>query len=281
MRQIFEHARHVTPAQLHNEDVTLSTLYPQLPNISRRTSPLRTLPREPPAPGLGREPSTSKHEVILGIHCLNRNPAPTSAHSADSWSDDSGYLYTESKIPPSALGSSPQRIKQWLSNVSDDPFVAADGSAEPRLSIRAHGSRMLPLGQSQRHISDVCKKLIFDQEEQVLDTVVITQPPLLRANVGYLQSDSSPSASDARDDHGELASLSPNVCIDRRASRRKIRTDAPGESLFDSTSKSPTAFPAAKENENSSSKHVQQRTTLWHTPDQARTIKRLWDPKRR
>jgi hypothetical protein len=106
MRNIFHTAsQHNTPA----------TLYPQLPNVSRKASQPR---------------GATSHELTAYVPSLHQSdplyPVAPSA-SSESWSDDTGYLVAGSRSRPSDPVIFPaERIAHWLSDVLDSD--ASDAS---------------------------------------------------------------------------------------------------------------------------------------------------------
>jgi hypothetical protein len=130
MRQIFEHAG------LEHHEPPMSGLYPQLPNISRRTSPPPVQSIEATRPSACRSPSYRPESLCLSTKLLpamsqrgvpHASQANHSEGSAGSWSDDSGYLInglrglrSESFVAPG------ERIYNWLSEVDEDHNMSHD-----------------------------------------------------------------------------------------------------------------------------------------------------------
>lgn len=102
MRNIFQTASHRN---------TPDVLYPQLPNMSRKTSQPR---------------GATSHELTAYVPSLHQPdpplPVPPYA-SSESWSDDTGYLVSGSRSRPSDPIILPaERIAHWLLDVCDsDP----------------------------------------------------------------------------------------------------------------------------------------------------------------
>jgi hypothetical protein len=118
MRNIFQTAsQHNTPA----------TLYPQLPNVSRKASQPR---------------GATSHELTAYVPSLHQSdplyPVAPSA-SSESWSDDTGYLVAGSRSRPSdPVGFPAERIAHWLSDVLDSDASATSDplSVQQRQSAR-------------------------------------------------------------------------------------------------------------------------------------------------
>ncbi|KAF1975500.1 hypothetical protein BU23DRAFT_75595 [Bimuria novae-zelandiae CBS 107.79] len=139
MKQMFEDAGQPSQISPCRAEVTLC---PTLPNISRRASPVRTGQRRVGTFPAARWPPTPEEGAILGIKTLNSKPASISELCADSWSDDSGYLYTESQARSPAIGSSSHQIERWLLGVSQE--------GSPDLGIRQSTTIGLASGTVQQ-----------------------------------------------------------------------------------------------------------------------------------
>jgi hypothetical protein len=119
MRNIFQTAsQHNTPA----------TLYPQLPNVSRKASQPR---------------GATSHELTAYVPSLHQSdplyPVAPSA-SSESWSDDTGYLVAGSRSRPSDPVIFPaERIAHWLSDVLDSD---ASDTSDPISLLQRQSTRV-------------------------------------------------------------------------------------------------------------------------------------------
>ncbi|KAK3217460.1 hypothetical protein GRF29_1g3120899 [Pseudopithomyces chartarum] len=120
MRRIFEDAGQTVSVSHHKEKLR----HPLVLDTSQPASSLQTEQQNSDISISVNQPQRSCGRAILGIENLHSEPTE---HTADSWSDDSGYLYTESQLRLRAVGSSAQRIQQWLSNVALEPLAHAEG----------------------------------------------------------------------------------------------------------------------------------------------------------
>ncbi|KAF2823375.1 hypothetical protein CC86DRAFT_469184 [Ophiobolus disseminans] len=99
-----------------------STLYPQLPNISRKTfsSPVKTQATTSSTSGLGPLSesmclSTRLHVALSSVGETQASLPHPSERSSGSWSDDSGYIITNSRGRRCSLSTPPKdRIYNWL-----------------------------------------------------------------------------------------------------------------------------------------------------------------------
>lgn len=246
MRQLFEEAGRVDDSP---------KLYPQLPNISRKASasPSRrplgqlstTLPSYRPeslclATSLPiAEPSVSDAQASL-LHPSER--------SSGSWSDDSGYIVTNSRGRRCSFSVPPkERIYTWLSDISDyegshvgveeqpasiqgqqhqnpadslhvllesqvasdDPFVTHDDETTPGVPSQLH----LPQEKTHsfhipRHVSDVCQRLDLDLQNDTESSTPMITTKTLHSESVHLEEGGV-----------QLSPLSPNVCLERGPSR--------------------------------------------------------------
>jgi hypothetical protein len=237
-----------------------SVLYPQLPNISRVSLPLRRDQTRLPA---------------------EKAYTSTSESSSESWSDDSGYIIDDPAPSLVGSGAPAQRIEDWLARLSydegagkvvgakrkpryeeepaQDPFLdtklqmtmdtnhietprsETHISSAPRPDQKlSNGSLALPinpfdcsrsstsksatstddsnhpspLASSQRHVSDMCRRLFFDLPRPTTGVCITRSSSTSKAH-GCLGLD--PTAD--RKNDVELSPLSPNVCIERGPSR--------------------------------------------------------------
>lgn len=119
MRRIFEDAGQTVSTSHQKEKLR----HPSVLDTSQYAPPLQTEQRNSSISISVKEPSRPCGRAILGIENLHSEPTE---HTVDSWSDDSGYLYTESQLRLRAVGYSADGIQQWLSNVALKPLVQAE-----------------------------------------------------------------------------------------------------------------------------------------------------------
>jgi len=255
MRQLFEDASRV--------DHDSPRLYPQLPNISRKAS---VSPSKRPSVQLGTAlPSYRPESLCLSTILSAADPSVSdvqashlypSERSSGSWSDDSGYIVTNSRGQRCSFSVPPkERIYTWLADLPnherdvakdqdqevtlpqhqcqrpisglhllsessiacDDPFVS--DSSETHAS--APSPLQLPQDKAQnplttRHASDVCKRLDLNHQD---DTHTSTPNPRAAAKV------TDDEAFYLEEGGIQLSPLSPNVCIERGPSRHHSPRD--------------------------------------------------------
>lgn len=130
MKRIFEDAGQIIPASVCQER---SVQYTQLSCNAQRPSPREIEQHEDVVHNIAEEPYHG-HELergsILGIENLHSEPASASEQTVDSWSDDSGYILTKSRLPPLATRPSTRQIQRWLSDVSPDQSTVEAESSE-------------------------------------------------------------------------------------------------------------------------------------------------------
>ncbi|KAF1958961.1 hypothetical protein CC80DRAFT_591836 [Byssothecium circinans] len=302
MKQIFEDAGMENFTPLND----VAPLYPQLPNISRLSSPKHREQRcEIVVPNI----AGNRHGVILpSPEALSALPeieqsceSPVmSEHSSGSWTDDSGYINVESRNRRSA--ESPKRlVLDWLTTVSatdecqkesvgsggsdtslertcvnstasmqlsrdrrphrafrisrksppnakilrihrtspTDPFVIRrEVDTETTYDHRSTASKDLSYSaRAQRHISDTCKRLDFDQAGRSSNLKIASPKP--EGSDGAL----TPTAKELQDVEAggiQLSPLSPNVCVERGPSRYLSRRNSPTKAPAELTAPSCT-----------------------------------------
>jgi hypothetical protein len=159
MRRIFQDANHA----YHERQLPCSGLYPQLPNVSRKASPppLRSVGTQ--GPSVARSPIHRPKSLCLSTRLPSAVPQSRvprasqesqSVASAGSWSNDSGYIITESRerCSESTLPSK-ERIFDWIYNISDDeaessPYDEDHRNAGPQFGkscIEPHGDNFSTL----------------------------------------------------------------------------------------------------------------------------------------
>jgi hypothetical protein len=124
MRQIFEDASREHQTLQHNTD---DTLYPQLPNISRKASPQEHSSRQYQHQPLRNSTLCRPESLCMATNSLQIVPqqaqmhrSPVSEDTSESWSDDLGYFVSGSLNQSSTLAVTPQeRIAAWLTHVED------------------------------------------------------------------------------------------------------------------------------------------------------------------
>ncbi|KAF2856617.1 hypothetical protein T440DRAFT_4302 [Plenodomus tracheiphilus IPT5] len=133
MHQIFEDAGRGHTASAGARGV----LYPQLPNISRRASPLKHKHTQDTPNVVGGESDfqpesscRSTGSIFIGSQA---DPPPTyrlpvTERTSGSWSDDSGYIVADISRKSGILVSPSQRIQDWLLTI--DEAVGFEATAE-------------------------------------------------------------------------------------------------------------------------------------------------------
>lgn len=315
MKQIFEEAGLESKPSQHGV-----ALYPQLPNISRATSPpprdqkRQHVPQSTPAYGPGSLlPSKELLSAAPEIAHSHESPTSSSKRSSGSWSGDSGYLVVGRQgASPKRTVSIEDQIRDWLSTVSQaevagvnegysdalrqetveptqsvdktyelgntrplssnrvenpkhpqsrhgllhDPFMPDDSSDCSGSKFSTDGSNYVtagsyrppPSARSQRHISDVCKRLILDQPPPAMNQCTMKDQspglaPVTPLALGRTVSINSPNTLHDADDGGiELSPLSPNVCIERGPSRYHSDYTSPRKLALEPPDCTPTKY---------------------------------------
>ena len=125
MRRIFEDASQLVPTSAHQ---VISFQYAQLSSSTEQSREQQIGPRDRSDHRIVGQPHAEpEHGAILGIETLDSKPASASEHTVDSWSDDSGYLFTESQLPSLAIKPSTQHIQRWLLDVSPEQLTGETG----------------------------------------------------------------------------------------------------------------------------------------------------------
>ncbi|KAF1942145.1 hypothetical protein EJ02DRAFT_465983 [Clathrospora elynae] len=164
MRQIFEDAGREQRTPQDNKGV----LYPQLPNISRRTSPPPEYRLPDKCRGSHCSPSRRPESLCMSTNSFRAIPQPQVnsvqlfERESESWSDDSGYFIGDSRIRPSAVAVPPkERIYDWLQNVSEPEVDDAEDVEWDR-----SGSRE----SLQRSLSDLSTGFAFQSSDLPLSS---------------------------------------------------------------------------------------------------------------
>lgn len=238
MKHIFEEASRSYCTQ---EDTIVHC--PQLPKIGRVTSP-------PPSHDLASQPSAAyvsttdrTRSTLSSTVPLSTTPQKTHPPSA-SWTDDSGYLATQSHDGASTFDiSSQERIYDWLSKVPQNQGEGADDNLDPFLhddcDVGAISRReWQPRQESSRmpfwdnHSSglalNACKRLDFgqsspmnrDADDQLVDNLSLTS--LDRMPYKEITTSSLSTCPALEDGSIELSPLSPNVCVQRGPARHHL-----------------------------------------------------------
>jgi hypothetical protein len=142
MRQIFEEAGR----EQHTPQVDKGVLYPQLPNISRKTSP----PPEyhTPQPSPIRRPES----LCMSTSSFQIKPqqlqVPASEPSSESWSDDSAYFIAGSRRRTTSNAVCPkERITDWLVSVSASEWE--EGFIDPKDGDRCNSRESMQYTQPE------------------------------------------------------------------------------------------------------------------------------------
>ncbi|KAI1679527.1 hypothetical protein KJE20_10167 [Pyrenophora tritici-repentis] len=229
------------------------TLYPQLPNISRKASS----PPEHNATGERQTPhspirrpeslcmSTNSFRYRLHAECTAVSEA-----SSESWSDDSGYFIAGSRARSSSVAVPPvERISDWLLNVSPSEVEHTTEVAEHQIdsltpspeplpwenhddtlqSHTSHPKRATTSSPPDPFVEEDKHKLkrhsLFNSDKRVvLDNLIATPPHHSTVTIRSLSHNPPISPQPTRtllDDDGgvQLSPLSPNVCIERGPAR--------------------------------------------------------------
>ncbi|KAE8824852.1 hypothetical protein PTNB85_09616 [Pyrenophora teres f. teres] len=242
MRQIFEDAGRGNQTQHPNRD----TLYPQLPNISRKASS----PPEHNATGEGQPPHHSPihRPESLCMSTKSFRPVPYQLHaectavseaSSESWSDDSGYFIAGSRTRSSNAAVPPrERISNWLLNVSPSEPDHATEVAESEIDSLKSSPEPLPweyhddtLQSYTSHPNGATSQLdpfvednhklkrhsLFNSKRVLLDNPNATHSIVTIRSLSHNPISPKPTILD--DGGVELSPLSPNVCIERGPTR--------------------------------------------------------------
>jgi hypothetical protein len=245
MRQLFEEAGRVDDSP---------KLYPQLPNISRKAS---ASPNKRPLVQLSTTlPSYRPESLCLATSLPVAEPSVSDAQasllhpserSSGSWSDDSGYIVTNSRGRRCSFSVPPkERIYSWLSDIPDDergcvpdrdesvtsgqqysqpfdslhvlldsqvtpddPFVSHNDESAPGVPSQLHfPQEKTPSLHNPRHVSDVCPRLDLDLQDDTHASTPMITTKTLHNEIAHLEEGGV-----------QLSPLSPNVCLERGPSR--------------------------------------------------------------
>ncbi|KAL5119493.1 hypothetical protein ACEQ8H_002558 [Pleosporales sp. CAS-2024a] len=206
-----------------------ATLYPQLPNISRKTLPT--------------SPSKYRPESL----CLPTNsPVPHPPASlvypsdgfSESWSDDSAYIVTTRAPSHGSAVPSDERIRIWLEDLPHCDMPVSNGH-DFHDAESERGPRRIPLHE----LTDTYRAYRYNANR--LNSIHLTS----------LNQDQTPAPRNCNTDeqgHGppddthpfadmDLSPLSPHVCIHRGPSRYHSRRDFSEDSDMATPSKHPHA----------------------------------------